>query len=818
MVKHKVTYALSAVAMFGVGVLSPSLVGNAFAYTEDADGYAVPVGETDEVRYNDLKTAIADGKNVRLGSDIDYKLAVANVPSIEVNHTTVLDLNGHELATATTQGGQLGNTSIAVTGEGTVLTIMDSSESKSGSVRYNHEGNSGPQTIRIENGAKLILNDATIYSAPSHYDKQYSMAVTLQGKSEFEMNNGKVNSIDEGGKVSNSAVFLDKDAEANIVINGGKIDTAFGWGFGSANTAKSAQIQIKNLTLTASRTAISLPDNADTSVSIEDSTLNTNITTLLRGAVSLKNVNISTSMSVSNLAVTTLDGVTTGTNLTAKGTGTIGSGVNVGGDLKVESGAVTVENGVIIGGDVSASGGTLIVDGAELNNVIVTKTANVTFNSGVVKGDFTQSSPSTSTGKIDAETAYPYASSGRIVINGGEFRGEFTVRDDAEDIALSNTNKQTYATIKNYTSMIGVPAAYMPEISGGVFATKPSESTIVDGYDIYDVGPDGPYYVEGATEVNLPDQLLLQVGETYQVELSETAQKYGTLGGANEIATVSSDNVITATSVGTGLMNFNLHNYVNPFEANIDVKVYSVEARTNDDAEDGIDRNSLERFFGDQVKEALANGTGHFYYGEKALINLDALKDAITRGVALESGIIVNSMDSDEAEMYATGYDELMATLGNGEKAVAFFSATAALSSDGLANAIGFASKLDEPVTLAFTIPEEYRNATGTLDVLRSHWDGTAYRVDRMPFTRDGDDLLVENDEFSTFVITYTEPESDTDGGATAGGVAGTSAASPETGTVTRESGSVMVASIVTAVAIGLLTSIVSFAYLIRRR
>ena len=146
MVKNKLTCAASVAAlMCGVGILAPGLTQDASAYTIDSDGFAIPEGETDALRYNDLQAAIKTNDKIRLNNDIIHYVQVSGVPSLAINRSMTLDLNGHVLSTASTSGGSGGNTTMAVTGDGTVLTIQDSSSDKSGALRYDHKGNASPE-------------------------------------------------------------------------------------------------------------------------------------------------------------------------------------------------------------------------------------------------------------------------------------------------------------------------------------------------------------------------------------------------------------------------------------------------------------------------------------------------------------------------------------------------------------------------------------------------------------------------------------------------------------------------------------------------
>ena len=359
----------------------------------------------------------------------------------------------------------------------------------------------------------------------------------------------------------------------------------------------------------------------------------------------------------------------------------------------------------------------------------------------------------------------------------------------------------------------GLDTSYDETVSltGGQYSKMPKIEYVSDGYDLYDKGPDGPYFVDVETTVDLPDSLFLQVGEAETVTLSEVAKKYGTFGNSSDVATLS-DTTITADKVGSGLINFNLHNYKNPIDRNINVVVYEVTPGENSDI-DETSQNVLADFVGRQISELLKSGkttNGKIAFNSN---NLDDLKVRLASGQTIKTVLYVDyKYDEDEYE-YADAHDKIMAELGENEKILAIYDVYAEIySSDG--TYLGYVLEMDTPLpfvidtsleSLAPSIDLEPANGyTRKFSVIRGHYtvDGetSAARVD---FARDGSKFTITSDKYSTFVITYTDTQ--------------TTPETPETGTITREGGSAMAASVVTAIAVGIITSISSFMFIMNR-
>lgn len=495
MAKRKAVIAFSVAALAaGVNILAPHFVGGAYAYTMDG-GYAVPEGETEQAKYNDLKQAIADGENVKLGSDITYYVQVSKKPSIEVNHSMTLDLNGHVLDTASTSGGSGGNTAIAVTGEGSVLTVLDSSNEKTGTIRYGHAGNTSPELIRVEAGAKLVLNSGTLVSPLGRANSREGFAVKVATDGAFEMNGGEIRSPEEAPS-GYYGVFA--SGAGTIDLNAGSVTTN-----GTAAWIKTgaAVINIKS--------GVVLTGTAGKDLEISTTTATGTVT-----GVTLKDAVIAGAVVLNNVTITG--------DLDVKGGERTLSGVTVGGVMNITAGTTTVEN-VTVTGLTSVTGGTTTFgNGAVLNGGLdyqASYNANLTINEGAEINGFTQTGKSMNMNYTDKDTKEKVSTTvdsyGSLTINGGTFTGSFSV-PTAEQIEQSNTARENFVNAYNEHSTASSPITYVPyaiapEVSGGTFTVEPSADAITPGneaelndngvYEIYPINVDyNNDYIEDSGE------------------------------------------------------------------------------------------------------------------------------------------------------------------------------------------------------------------------------------------------------------------------------------------------------------------------------
>lgn len=124
---------------------------------------------------------------------------------------------------------------------------------------------------------------------------------------------------------------------------------------------------------------------------------------------------------------------------------------------------------------------------------------------------------------------------------------------------------------------------------------------------------------------------------------------------------------------------------------------------------------------------------------------------------------------------------------------------------------VGAVTELPEELTIIYNLPEVAALADGSVrawQVVRYH-DGVAEEIDS-EYDEEANTLTFASDKFSVFTIAYTDTEEEE--------ATTEETATPETGTVTAAGASARTAAMVTAIAVGVITSTLSFMYLIRRK
>ena len=122
---------------------------------------------------------------------------------------------------------------------------------------------------------------------------------------------------------------------------------------------------------------------------------------------------------------------------------------------------------------------------------------------------------------------------------------------------------------------------------------------------------------------------------------------------------------------------------------------------------------------------------------------------------------------------------------------------------------LGYLSELSEPVTLTAALPEglpAVAEGVNRTYYVACYHDG---EVTLIPATDNGDGTVsFLNGNFSTFAIVYEDteeaPEEDTP-------------EAPETGTISRQGASAILSSIVVAMFVGIMTTVISFAYIMNK-
>ncbi len=219
----------------------------------------------------------------------------------------------------------------------------------------------------------------------------------------------------------------------------------------------------------------------------------------------------------------------------------------------------------------------------------------------------------------------------------------------------------------------------------------------------------------------------------------------------------------------------------------------------------------------DKIFELTGDGSGEFTTNGGAKYRIDNLGYA--GNVVWDGRTIIAALDSQEYDLNGLSDEQralMEAYLQDGMVPFAAMEYWIDLNeTDGHSGGrLGVVTEIPYAITMTYDVSEAPvvpEGMTRTWSVIRLHWVGDADEpeVTILPADYDAETGLIsyENDKFSAFIITYTDAEEASED----------AAATPDTGTVTAAGASAMSAAIITAVAVGLLTSIISFAYLIRK-
>ena len=395
-----------------------------------------------------------------------------------------------------------------------------------------------------------------------------------------------------------------------------------------------------------------------------------------------------------------------------------------------------------------------------------------------------------------------------VNITGGEFEAPVAFneinpqgnsKEDLEQISISISGG-------TFTANDGIEyAVYSKDftnfITGGEYNLIPDENYVAEGYEIYDKGANGPYFVEDKININLPETVYLQLDETYDIgaNLTDTQKEYLTLGNAIDpdtertIAQFDEESwVYTGKTVGEGLSNYNLHNHIET-EVNGNIKFVVVSAddlEITADEDTDISEEELETI-SEKIQEILDNynsGESEIWVDEEGFVwvNPEEVKKAIADSEPLTIEVVSEQI-SDET--IAESEEQLAQLIEEGDTVVGIWNVDYIIR--GLDDAIiGGVYRLSEPVTLTFNIPEAMRTApegyTRKFYVVRYHLDPYRFEeIDRIEADFDGENVTIENDKFSAFVITYQDEENVT---------------TPETGVFTKSDDSAIESKVKTSV------------------
>ncbi|MBQ7802330.1 hypothetical protein IJ380_00460 [Candidatus Saccharibacteria bacterium] len=308
-------------------------------------------------------------------------------------------------------------------------------------------------------------------------------------------------------------------------------------------------------------------------------------------------------------------------------------------------------------------------------------------------------------------------------------------------------------------------------ITGGEFNKLPDFKYVADGYEIYDKSPDGPFFVEDEIELQLPESVYLQIGETFDLEnyLTDAAKEYITFSNAKESETTiaSFDGETwkyTAEAKGTGIASYQLHNHINEeVDASIEFNIVSA-----DDLEIVADENTniTEEeltIISEKIQEILANyniGETEIWVDEEGSVWV--VPEEVKKVIANDGSLIIEVFSEQISdEEIAKNTDQLAELIEENDTVVGIWDIEYVIR--GLDDEIiGGIYELPEATILTFTIPKAMRTAPEGYErrffVTRYHLDPyQGEQVDRIEAAFDGENAVIENDKFSVFIVTYQD-------------------------------------------------------------
>lgn len=362
-----------------------------------------------------------------------------------------------------------------------------------------------------------------------------------------------------------------------------------------------------------------------------------------------------------------------------KATGEGSIGVSGYGAAKGEGAKITVNSGTITSGELGVYApqinGVTTINGGTINGLagveVRAGTLNITGGTINIPADTTFDISANGSGSTTMGTAIAVAQHTTkqpivVTVSGGTFTApvpfseanpQYNSEEAIEKVSLSITGGKFSATNGD---PIVASEDVVKFISGGEFNKVPKLEFVVDGKDVYDLGPDGPYVVDDATTVSLPEETVyVKLGDTMDLGgyLTNIAKKYGTFGVAEDAAmTIGKETLVaTATKTGTAIINFQLHNYKNEVDKSFSVVVYGIDSE-----DDANKAGSDEETHNEDLMASATNGA------TRALLDsLDSYANA-----SIENPGSVTLADGTKAEITANA-TEISRALANGGKIVA---------------------------------------------------------------------------------------------------------------------------------------------------
>lgn len=811
MIKNRKAFAFPAIAsILSVGALVPSV--NVFAAASCEASESIVDGLVTNAE--DLQYAIRNGvSEIKVANDF-----VVNCQPDIMTESLKIDLNGKKIEANVPWA-------LDIETSDKTLTIEDSANG--GVIDFNDAG------IWVEGGANLTINSGTVRVAAGRgrgivfRDGKLTIAGGL-----IETENGVT-----GNAYYPTIVALnDKTENLSIDITGGEIKASNG----TALSINGGEVTLSDAVVHGGDTGIMLDDGARLTMSSGVVDAFTWVVTVFDNSEFVMNGG---------------ELNTTGPNsIGIAGNGTADpNSANYGGNAKLTLNAGTINSNDLgvyapqvdgittLGKDLTINAkkcgveiraGELNVDGATIN---VDADAEYVFNPN--------GSGSTASGVAIAVAQHTTTMPISANVNDGKFTAPVAFaesnpqKNEEEDIAKVSL----LITGGEFDATNGKPVVASEDvikfIQGGTFNKEVETKYIAEGYDLYDLSQDGPWIVDEATTVILPERVFLQVGETYEVELSDIAKKYGTFGLSEKIATVD-ENIITATEVGTSVVNFQLHNYNEPLDENFELIVYSVMPADEDALDDEEEKDEVAQYATEQIAELIETGESSneniILYDESDKNGVEVLKERLVSGDEIITEVVSESYDDEEMYGQADTYEEIKEVLGDDQILKMFDVRVLIKTSNGAT--LGQIVNLNTPKTISvelneddLTAPEGYSR---NYYVIRGHQTINGEKVaEKIEATLEGNILSFESDKFSTFAVAYVDTETPVDPtdepvepvvDPTDEPVEPTDepveAEAPNTGTVTTAGASAISAAFMTAIMTGVITMIMAFMVMMKKR
>ena len=241
----------------------------------------------------------------------------------------------------------------------------------------------------------------------------------------------------------------------------------------------------------------------------------------------------------------------------------------------------------------------------------------------------------------------------------------------------------------------------------------------------------------------------------------------------------------------------------------------------NDESASEEERAAIAEFVKAQTGALIASGESKnqkvvFWDDEENdIAGIEVLKNSLKLGRTLETTLWAEGpLDEDEWGLIEA-HDEAMGLISQNEKIATVYEGGVSIYDSAL-KLLGTVFELDAPATVKFVIPEDLREAPAGYirewTVIRVHMAADNTRsAERLTAEFDGENVVTSTDKFSSFVVVYEDVVDEEP-------VESEETTAPDTGTMTAAGASASIAAMAAAVTVGMLTSIVSFTYLMRRR